>query len=253
MTNFQNQIAVITGAGRGIGKEIAKELGLNGAVVCLLDTDESELNESFNEFTELHISCEKFNVDITNEFDVAKVFNSIKENHEKVDILVNNAGIIRDNLIFKMSTNDWEQVIDVHLKGTFLCSKYAQEIMVKNAYGRIVNLSSASALGNRGQANYAAAKAGIQGFTKTLALELGRYNITVNAVAPGFIATEMTKSIPKRNGISFEQLTEEKSSQIPVKRIGLPKDVAHAVCFFASKEASFVSGQVLYVAGGPKG
>lgn len=252
MTDFTNQVAVITGAGKGIGKEIAKKIGLSGGHVCLLDVDESILNATAIEFMEMKISFETYVVDITAEKDVENVFAEINKTHNKVDILVNNAGIIRDNLLFKMSTLDWDQVMNVHLKGAFICSKYAQELMVKNAYGRIINLSSVSALGNRGQANYATAKAGIQGFTKTLALELGRYNITVNAVAPGFIVTEMTKSVAERNGIAFEQLVEEKAKQIPVKRAGMPEDVAHAVCFFASKESSFVSGQVLYVAGGPK-
>lgn len=252
MTNFANQVAVITGAGKGIGKEIAKKIGLSGGHVCLLDVDEIILNTTALEFMEMGISCEKFIVDITVEDDVKNVFATIYKKNNRLDILVNNAGIIRDNLLFKMSTLDWDQVMDVHLKGAFICSKYAQELMVKNAYGRIINLSSVSALGNRGQANYATAKAGIQGFTKTLALELGRYNITVNAVAPGFIVTEMTKSVAERNGIAFEQLIEEKAKQIPVKRAGLPEDVAHTVCFFASEESSFISGQILYVAGGPK-
>jgi 3-oxoacyl-[acyl-carrier protein] reductase len=151
-----------------------------------------------------------------------------------------------------MNADDWDSVMNVHLKGTFLCSKYAQKLMVQNKYGRIINLSSVSALGSRGQANYAAAKAGIQGFTKTLAIELGKYNITVNAIAPGFIMTDMTKAVAERLGISFQELIESKVKQIPVNRAGTPEDIAQAASFFASPASSFISGQVLYVAGGPK-
>lgn len=252
MSNFYNQVAVITGAGKGIGKEIARTLGLEGAFVCLLDSDGSALDQSCNEFKEQHIAFEKFNIDITNEFDVAKVFNSIKETHGKIDVLVNNAGFWSSNLASKTGTDEWEQVMDSHLKGTFLCSKYAQEIMINNSYGRIINLSSASVIGNEAKVDYVAVKMGIQGFTKTLALHLGQYNITVNAVAPGFIPVEVAPFFSNRHGMSFEQLKEKEISRIPMKRGGVLKDVAHAVCFFASKGASFISGQVLDVAGGPK-
>jgi 3-oxoacyl-[acyl-carrier protein] reductase len=167
-------------------------------------------------------------------------------------VLANNAGIIRDNLLFKMSVADWDAVMNVHLRGSFLFARAVESHMRESGWGRIVNLSSTSALGNRGQANYAAAKAGVQGFTKTLALELGRFGVTVNAIAPGFIETEMTAATAERVGVPFEEFKKGAAAQIPVGRTGTPEDIAHAVSFFASEGAGFVSGQVLYVAGGPK-
>jgi 3-oxoacyl-[acyl-carrier protein] reductase len=167
-------------------------------------------------------------------------------------VLVNNAGITRDNLLFKMSVADWDSVMAVHLRGTFLMTRSAQKYMVEAGYGRIVNLSSVSALGNRGQANYAAAKAGLQGFTKTIAIELGRYGVTANAVAPGFIETEMTSATAARMGVDFEDAKCEAAKQIPVGRVGQPEDVAHLVAYLVSEGAGFVSGQVIYAAGGPK-
>ncbi|WP_404356257.1 SDR family oxidoreductase [Cytobacillus firmus] len=252
MFSQENQVAVVTGASRGIGREIAGRLASEGAYVYLVDINEEALNETRHELQEKGLAAEVFKADITNEQEVERVFSHIEEKHGRADILVNNAGIIRDNLIFKMNADDWDSVMNVHLKGTFLCSKYAQKLMVKNKYGRIINLSSVSALGSRGQANYAAAKAGIQGFTKTLAIELGKYNITVNAIAPGFIMTDMTKAVAERLGISFQELIESKVKHIPVNRAGTPEDIAQAASFFASPASSFISGQVLYVAGGPK-
>ncbi|KML43188.1 SDR family oxidoreductase [Cytobacillus firmus] len=252
MFSQENQVAVVTGASRGIGREIAGRLASEGAYVYLVDINEEALNETRHELQEKGLAAEVFKADITNEQEVERIFSHIEEKHGRADILVNNAGIIRDNLIFKMNADDWDSVMNVHLKGTFLCSKYAQKLMVQNKYGRIINLSSVSALGSRGQANYAAAKAGIQGFTKTLAIELGKYNITVNAIAPGFIMTDMTKAVAERLGISFQELIETKVKQIPVNRAGTPEDIAQAASFFASPASSFISGQVLYVAGGPK-
>jgi 3-oxoacyl-[acyl-carrier protein] reductase len=166
-------------------------------------------------------------------------------------ILVNNAGVLRDNLLFKMSVSDWDTVMNVHLRGSFLMTKAVQKHMVDAGFGRIVNLSSSSALGNRGQANYSAAKAGLQGFTKTLAIELGKFGITANAVAPGFIATEMTKATADRVGMGFDDFKKAAATQIPVQRVGEPEDIANAIAFFTGEAAGFVSGQVLYVAGGP--
>jgi 3-oxoacyl-[acyl-carrier protein] reductase len=166
-------------------------------------------------------------------------------------VLVNNAGIIRDNLLFKMTDDDFDAVIGVHLRGAFLMTRAVQKYMTEQKWGRIVNLSSSSALGNRGQANYSSAKAGLQGFTKTLAKELGRFGITANAVAPGFIATEMTAATAARIGVPFEDFQKARAEQIPVRRVGQPDDVAHVISFLVSEGAGFVSGQVIYVAGGP--
>ncbi len=166
-------------------------------------------------------------------------------------ILVNNAGVLRDNLLFKMSESDWDTVMNVHLRGAFLMSRACQKHMVDAGFGRIVNLSSSSALGNRGQVNYAAAKAGLQGFTKTLAKELGKFGITANSVAPGFIVTDMTAATAERVGMDFEEFQAAAATQIPVQRVGVPDDIANAIAFFAGDAAGFVSGQVMYVAGGP--
>jgi 3-oxoacyl-[acyl-carrier protein] reductase len=166
-------------------------------------------------------------------------------------VLINNAGIIRDNLLFKMSEDDWDMVLGVHLRGAFLMSRAAQKFMVEQRFGRIVNLSSSSALGNRGQVNYSAAKAGMQGFTKTLAIELGPFGVTANAVAPGFIATDMTAATAARVGMGFEEFQEAAASRIPVRRVGQPDDIANVISFLVSEGAGFVSGQVIYVAGGP--
>jgi 3-oxoacyl-[acyl-carrier protein] reductase len=166
-------------------------------------------------------------------------------------VLVNNAGVIRDNLLFKMSENDWDTVLGVHLRGAFLMSRATQKHMVDQRFGRIVNLSSSSALGNRGQVNYSAAKAGLQGFTKTLAIELGQFGITANAVAPGFIVSDMTAATAARIGVPFDDFQAAAASQIPVRRVGQPEDVAHVIAFLCSEGAGFVSGQVIYVAGGP--
>lgn len=167
-------------------------------------------------------------------------------------VLVNNAGIIRDNLLFKMTVEEWDLVMAVHLRGAFLMSKAAQKYMIEAKFGRIVNLSSISALGNRGQANYSAAKAGLQGFTKTLALELGKFGVTANVIGPGFIQTPMTAATAERMGVSFDDFIEAVAKDTPVGRVGQPDDIAHAVSFFASEDAGYVTGQVLYVAGGPK-
>lgn len=166
-------------------------------------------------------------------------------------ILVNNAGVLRDNLLFKMSESDWDLVMNVHLKGAFLMAKAVQAYMVEAKFGRIVSLSSSSALGNRGQANYSAVKAGLQGLTKTLAKELGKFGVTANAVAPGFIVTEMTAQTAARVGMGFEEFQAAAATQIPVQRVGRPEDIANAIAFFAGDDAGFVSGQVMYVAGGP--
>ncbi|MEW9051469.1 MAG: 3-oxoacyl-ACP reductase FabG [Neobacillus sp.] len=249
---FEGRVAFVTGGSRGIGKGIVELFAEEGAKVALIDLNEEALAETTSELKEK--GYDVFSK-VANVVDAEQVEGAMKEAYEafgSIDILVNNAGVIRDNLLFKMTDSDWQTVMDVHLKGSFNAARAAQKYMVENKYGRIINISSTSALGNRGQANYAAAKAGLQGFTKTLAIELGRYGITANAVAPGFIETEMTKETADRIGISFEQLIQASVANIPVGRSGKPADIANAVAFFADERSSFVNGQVIYVAGGPK-
>jgi 3-oxoacyl-[acyl-carrier protein] reductase len=218
----------------------------------MTDIDEAGVHASAEELGKEGLTVFAVRVDVTDRSQVEAAVEETVKRYGRLDILVNNAGVIRDNLLFKMTDEDWETVMDVHLKGAFYCSRAAQKYMVEQRYGRIINISSTSALGNRGQANYSAAKAGLQGFTKTLAIELGKFGITCNAVAPGFIETEMTRATAARIGVDFDKLAEEWAKEIPVGRVGKPEDIATACLFFASEEASFVNGQVLYVAGGPK-
>jgi 3-oxoacyl-[acyl-carrier protein] reductase len=247
---FRGKVALVTGGSRGIGKAIAKLFAGEGAKVAIIDVNEEALLEVSEELREYEIYTRIANVVEFKE--VEEAVNEVFETFGAVDIVVNNAGVIRDNLLFKMTDTDWQTVMDVHLKGSFNVAKAAQGYMVKNRYGRMINISSTSALGNRGQANYATAKAGLQGLTKTLAIELGPLGITTNAVAPGFIETEMTRETAMRIGITFEELVEASLQGIPVGRSGQPEDIANAVAFFADERSSFVNGQILYVAGGPK-
>lgn len=249
---FEGRVAFVTGGSRGIGKGITELFASEGAKIAIVDVNEEALNETTSELREKGIQVFSKVVDVTNAEQVESSVKEVYETFGSVDILVNNAGVIRDNLLFKMSDSDWQTVMDVHLKGSFNTARAVQKYMVEKKYGRIINISSTSALGNRGQANYATAKAGLQGFTKTLAIELGRYGITANSVAPGFIETDMTRETAKRIGISFEDLVNASVSNIPVGRSGKPEDIANAVAFFADEKSSFISGQVIYVAGGPK-
>jgi 3-oxoacyl-[acyl-carrier protein] reductase len=249
---FSGQTALVTGGSRGIGRAIVELLASEGAKVAIIDINEEALNTTGRELRDkgYTVYTKVANVVVTEEVETA--VKEIADTFGSLDILVNNAGVIRDNLLFKMTDSDWQTVMDVHLKGTFNAVRAAQKYMVEKKYGRIINISSTSALGNRGQANYSAAKAGLQGLTKTLAIELGRYGITANSVAPGFIETDMTKATAQRVGVSFDQFIEGAVKSIPVARSGKPSDIANAVAFFADEASSFVSGQVLYVAGGPK-
>lgn len=249
---FEGRVAMVTGGSRGIGKGVAQAFAEGGAKIAIIDINEEALTEVEKEFKEkgYEVLVKKANVVEAEEVEVA--MEEVVNSFGSLDILVNNAGIIQDNMLFKMTDSDWQMVMDVHLKGSFNASRAAQKYMVKQKYGRIINISSTSALGNRGQANYATAKAGLQGFTKTLAFELGKYGITANSVAPGFIETEMTKSTAERVGASFEDFVKGAISKIPVARSGKPEDIANAVAFFADEKSSFVNGQVIYVAGGPK-
>jgi 3-oxoacyl-[acyl-carrier protein] reductase len=219
--------------------------------VGVLDLDEAACAGTVKEITDAGGRALAVGADVSKTEHVQKAVDRIAEELGAPTVLVNNAGVLRDNLLFKMSDEDWDTVLGVHLRGAFLMSRAAQKHMVDQHYGRIVNLSSSSALGNRGQVNYSAAKAGMQGFTKTLAIELGPFGVTANAVAPGFIATDMTAATAARIKMSFEDFQAAAAGQIPVRRVGHPEDVAHTISFLVSDGAGFVSGQVIYVAGGP--
>ncbi|MGN6797653.1 MAG: SDR family NAD(P)-dependent oxidoreductase [Gaiellaceae bacterium] len=247
MTRFAGMTAVVTGGAKGIGAATARRLASEGATVVVADFDEASANQTAEEIGGHAVRC-----DVTNLDDVEAAFDAAKEHGGSVDILVTCAGIIRDNLLFKMSDDDWNAVIDTHLKGTFHAVCAAQKYMVEQKAGKIVLISSTSALGNRGQTNYATAKAGLQGMTKTLAIELGPFNVNVNCVAPGFIVTDMTRQTAERVGVPFEQFMEGVAAQVPIRRVGQPEDVAGTIAFLCSEDASYVSGQVIYVAGGPR-
>ena len=243
---------IVTGAARGIGASVARRLSREGHAIAIIDLDADACQPVVDEIVAEGGTAQGFAADVSKEASVEAAVDAIALAMGPPLVLVNNAGILRDNLLFKMTVDDWDAVMGVHLRGAFLMSRAAQRHMIEARWGRIVNLSSTSALGNRGQANYAAAKAGMQGFTKTLAIELGRYGVTVNAIAPGFIESEMTIGTAARIGISFEDLKSAMVKEIPVGRAGTPEDVSAAVAFFVREDASFVSGQVLYVAGGPR-
>jgi 3-oxoacyl-[acyl-carrier protein] reductase len=249
--NGTRTVAIVTGAARGIGAAVARRLAADGMAVAVLDLDEEACRDTVASIEGQGGAALAVGVDVVDEAAVAAAVEHVAAELGDPTVLVNNAGIIRDNLLFKMTAADWDLVMDVHLRGAFLMTRAAQQYMTEARFGRIINLSSTSALGNRGQANYAAAKAGVQGFTKTLANELGKYGITANAIAPGFIATDMTAATAARMGMSFKEFSERVVAQIPVNRAGRPEDVAHTASFLASEGAGFVSGQVIYVAGGP--
>jgi 3-oxoacyl-[acyl-carrier protein] reductase len=249
MGRFDGRVAVITGAARGIGFGIATRFAEEGASVAVIDLDEASAAEAAAklETKSVGIGC-----DVTDSASVDAAIARVVEELGGIHILVNNAGITRDNLLFKMTEEDWDLVMSVHLRGPFLMTKAAQSHFVEQKYGKIVNLSSVSALGNRGQANYSAAKMGIQGFTRTLGIELGPYGINANAIAPGFIVTEMTDATARRLKLEPEQLQQLNADANPVRRVGRPADIAAAAAFLCSDEASYITGQTLYVDGGAK-
>ncbi|MGZ3676207.1 MAG: SDR family oxidoreductase [Ktedonobacterales bacterium] len=253
MGRLDGRVALVTGAARGIGAATALRLARDGARVALADLDQQGCEQVAAQIREAGSEALALSCDVSDATAVQQTVDQTVERFGQLDILVNNAGIIRDNLLFKMSDDDWDRVINVHLRGAFLCARAAQKVMVPRKYGRIVSLSSTSALGNRGQVNYSAAKAGLQGLTRTLAIELGQFGITSNAVAPGFIDTDMTRATAERMGITPEQFQTAVSQQIPLRRVGKPEEVANVIAFLASEDASYVSGQVIYVAGGPAG
>ena len=252
MSTTPQRTAIVTGAARGIGAATAIRLAADGHAVAVLDLDEAACAGTVQAITDAGGRAIAVGVDVSQPDQVEAAVARVAEELGAPTILVNNAGIVRDNLIFKMTVEDWDAVMAVHLRGAFLMTKAVQAHMTAEKHGRIVNLSSTSAQGNRGQVNYSAAKAGLQGFTKTLAIELGRFGVTANAVAPGFIVTDMTKATAERMKVSFEDFIAGASAQIPVGRVGKPEDIAATVSFLTSEEAGFVSGQVIYVAGGPQ-
>ena len=243
---FAGKTALVTGGARGIGAATAARLAAEGADVVVADFDVAAAEKTAAAIGGRAVRC-----DVTSRAEVEAAVAAAATPNGRLDILVTCAGILRDNLLHKMTDDDWEAVIDTHLRGTFLSVQAAQRHMVEQKSGTIVVISSTSALGNRGQANYSAAKAGIQGLAKTLAIELGPFGITVNCVAPGFIVTAMTEQTAERLGVSFDDLQEHSAGQIPLRRVGQPDDVAGVIAFLCSADAAFVSGQVIYVRGGP--
>jgi len=243
---FKDKVALVTGGGRGIGAATAKLFAGEGARVAVSDLDEGPAKEIAGPIGGLAVAC-----NVSDRGQVEKMVERTVKELGRIDILVTCAGIIRDNLLFKMTDEDWDSVIDTHLKGTFLCAQAAQKHMVEQKFGKMVFLSSTSALGNRGQANYSAAKAGLQGMARTLAIELGPFNVNVNTVAPGFVETRMTRATAERIGVDYETFKLGAASQIPLRRVGQPEDIANVIAFLCSEESSFVSGQTVYVRGGP--
>jgi 3-oxoacyl-[acyl-carrier protein] reductase len=245
------RVAIVTGAARGIGAAVARKLAADGLAVGVLDLKEDDAAGTVEAITSAGGRAVAVGADVSQSDQVKAGVDKVVAELGPPAVLVNNAGVIRDNMLYKMSDDDWDTVMGVHLRGAFLMARATQKHMVDQRFGRIVNLSSSSALGNRGQANYSTAKAGLQGFTKTLAIELGQFGITVNAIAPGFIVTDMTAATAARIGVDFADFQKAAAERIPVRRVGQPEDIANLASFLASDGAGFISGQVIYVAGGP--
>ncbi len=244
MQRFENKIAVITGGCRGIGKAIAERFAREGAFVYALDYRIPDENEVFIEDAAIRDRIVPMQADVTSFDSIQKVVDDILAKSSRIDILVNNAGITRDNLLMRMSEEEWDAVLNTNLKGAFICTKVVSRPMMSQRYGRIINIGSVvGTMGNAGQANYSASKAGMIGFTKSIARELASRNILVNLVAPGYVRTPMT-----------DKLTDEQKNaflvNIPLKRVAEPEDIAAAVTFLASDDASYITGQVLHVNGG---
>ncbi|MFN3872280.1 MAG: 3-oxoacyl-ACP reductase FabG [Ignavibacterium sp.] len=244
MKRLENKVAVITGGAQGIGKAAVKSFAEEGAVVIIWDVNEDKANSTINEFKDISDKIEFQKVDVTKLESVSEAAKQILDRHKKIDILINNAGITRDASFLKMTSEQWQQVIDVNLTGVFNCTKAVAPFMVEKLYGKIVNTSSVVGLyGNFGQTNYVATKSGIIGMTKVWARELGRKGINVNAVAPGFIATEMVSTVP-------EKVLDMLKEKTPLGKLGEPEDIANAYLFLSSDEAKFINGAVLSVDGG---
>ncbi|WP_410577101.1 3-oxoacyl-ACP reductase FabG [Amycolatopsis sp. lyj-108] len=246
-----NRVAIVTGSARGIGAAVAGRLLEEGIDVAVLDIDPPAAERAVAVLDRAGGRATAVAVDVSDPDSVRKAVDEVADRLGPPGILVNNAGVTRDSLVFSLSPADWDLVINVNLRGTFLMTQAVTEHMAKLGWGRVVNLSSIAAVGNAGQANYSAAKAGIEGLTKTLAMELGPLNVTVNAVAPGYVATEMTAALAAKAGHTAEEHQARVAATIPLRRVGHPKDIAHLVAFLVSDHASFVSGQIIHVAGGP--
>jgi 3-oxoacyl-[acyl-carrier protein] reductase len=247
------RVAIVTGAAQGIGAAVATRLANDGLDIAVIDLDATTCATTVAAVEACGRRAIAIGADVADEAAVADALTKITSDLGTPLVLVNNAGVLRDALLGKMSVADWDTVMSVNLRGSFLMSRAVEAGMRAAKWGRIVNLASTAAVGDVGRANYAAAKAGLIGFTKTLALELGRFNVTVNAVAPGFTVTEMTRRVAERIGVPFDDMVAEAVSHIAVRRAGDPSDIANAISFFADERSSFISGQVLYVAGGPIG
>ncbi|MCA1685825.1 MAG: 3-oxoacyl-[acyl-carrier-protein] reductase [Planctomycetia bacterium] len=242
--DLNGQVALVTGASRGIGKAIAMRLASCGASVAAVARSLPGLESTVEAIREAGGTAEAFAANVADGGEVNKVVEEVEAKFGKIHVLVNNAGVTRDGLFLRMEDDAWQEVIDTNLKGTFLFSRAVGAIMIRNRYGRIVNISSVSGLmGNPGQANYSASKAGVIGFSKTIAREIASRGVTVNVVAPGFITTDMTDVLP-------EKVKTEVKDRIPVKRLGAPDDIADLVCYLAGPGASYITGQVIAVDGG---
>ena len=240
----QDKVALVTGASRGIGRSISLALAAQGAKIVAVDVDLQATEEFVAELKAAGIEAVAVQGNVTAVADVEKMVKIAKETFDRIDILVNNAGITRDALLFRMKDADWDAVLDVNLKGAFLCTRAVAKVMTKQRYGRIINIASVvGQMGNAGQANYCASKAGLMGLTRSNARELAKRNITVNAVAPGFIATAMTEALP-------EEKRQELAAQIPLARLGSAEDIANAVLFLAAEKTGYITGQVIGVNGG---
>lgn len=252
MLRFDGRVAFVTGGGSGIGRATCLLLSRQGAAIAVADRDGGATDDCAAEIRASGGRALALPLDVTDRAAVDAAIDRTAAEWGGLDILVACAGILRDSLLFRMGDDDWQAVLQTHLTGSFNAARAAQRHMVARRRGRMVFLSSTSALGNRGQANYAAAKAGLQGFAKTLAIELGPFGITANAVAPGPIDTPMTRAVAQRAGVVWNDLEAEWARAVPLGRIGTPEEVASVIAFLVSDEASYVSGQVIYVAGGPR-
>jgi 3-oxoacyl-[acyl-carrier protein] reductase len=253
MGRFDGRVALITGGARGIGAATGKLLAQQGAAIMVADMDLGPAEETAGEIVSERGRALAQQCDVTSRTSVESAVARAANELGRLDILVACAGVTRDNLLFRMTDDDWESVMNTHLRGSFLAAQAAQKHMVEQRYGKIVFLSSTSALGNRGQSNYSTAKAGLQGMARTMAIELGPFNVNVNAVAPGFVETRMTQMTAERMGVDFDQMKADRAAATPLRRVGQPIDIANVIAFLVSDESSFVTGQTIYAAGGPRG